>query len=306
VADYLDSLRARGVISDDAAASAQDARDAAAWRTRQSVQPDEGRQEGAATAYLDRMGGRLRDDLADIGDQALHRPEEFATNLATGGELGVMRSGATVGLFRELLRSGKSIEEAAAHLGITPRAAQALARGGGVPKNGMTGVFDVPGAVERFKDLASQRKLAGQIAREFGVSAPTVRAKARELGIDLQRGETVVERSARIKRESAGPEGTPSAPAAPRPSEDNERPARMLFDLMHQGWTDHELAAEFGVSPEEIAGKRPVLQRKYGKERALFFDVFSKMDDHEIAAEYGMSPDEIRNKRLDLERKYGK
>jgi hypothetical protein len=224
MADYLDQLLARGVISDNAAASAQDARDAAAYRTRQAVQPDEGRHEGAATAYLDDMGERFRDDLASIPSDFREHPEHWIG----GGQLGVMRSGATVGLFRELLRSGKSIEEAAAHLGITPRAAQALARGGGVPANGMTGVFDVPGAVERFKDLASQRKLAGQIAREFGVSAPTVRAKARELGIDLQRGETVVERSARIKRESAGPEGTPSA-------------------------------------PDEIRNKRLDLERKYGK-----------------------------------------
>ena len=45
---------------------AQEAREAAADRTRQSVQPVEGRQEGAITAYFVWMGQRLKEDLTHI------------------------------------------------------------------------------------------------------------------------------------------------------------------------------------------------------------------------------------------------
>lgn len=74
--------------------AAQDAREAAAARMQQAVQPEGGRKEGAISQWIDSQGERLADQLESILSRSLTHPED----LVGPGEIGALKLVPTAGI----------------------------------------------------------------------------------------------------------------------------------------------------------------------------------------------------------------
>lgn len=330
MADYIDQLIARGVISDDAAARAM-----THWPQEPNANVDAFKR-GVSDFARGGVYGVLKGQGVDTPEW-MDRGADVVNGQGANDALSVTGGGPAVGMARQAGRAygfwregGEGLrqlrrmnadrrtqKEIADQFGVSvSQISQVMKREGIEPAHEFG-----PGArppdeeyAAALRDMQERGLTQTQMAQERGVSGAAISKKFKKMraaeNADSPEG---MGTTPDLSEWQVGPDGTlvrtvggrsaPSQPVKPAVNEDNER---ALYDLMHRGLSDHEIAAEFGVRPEAVAARRPALQKKYGNERALFDLMSQGMDDDELAAEYGVSRETMRNRRLDLQRKYGK
>jgi len=322
MADYIDQLIARGVISDDAAARAM-----THWPQQPNANVETFKQgvgDFARGGVVGLLKGREVDvpEWADRANDVIHSPAFNDALSVTGGgpAVGMARQvGRAYGFWQEggeglrqlrrLNDDRKGLKEIADHFDVSKSLISQVMKQHGIEPFRPNNLPD-EALADALRDMEQRGLTQTQMAQERGVSDAAISQKfkkmraaedadsAEGMGVTPVHSEWETLPDGTMARRSGNPK-----PAAPPASEDNER---ALFDMMYRGMSDRDIAAEFGVSAQAVAKKRPALQRKYGHERELFDLMSQGMDDGELAAEYGVSRETMRNRRLDLQRKYGK
>jgi transcriptional regulator with XRE-family HTH domain len=203
----LDQLVARGLISDKAAARmiAGDTLGIAREQLTPSYMRDTPSSPQADQALADPNGMPRKigppSGPATAVQVGTGIAGDIASGLAPGGKLAALWPAVKVAQFREMLSAGKSMEEIASAFGITPAAAKALSKAGGVPASGMSDLWSMPGAADTLRNRLAQGRSYRQVAEELGISDTAARSKAAELNIAAPAREPW---AAKIKREAAG------------------------------------------------------------------------------------------------------